>query len=40
MSCNTDCGPPPLEKKTGALIETAFCIAVARTLLMSPWLSF
>ncbi len=40
MSCSNDCGPPPLEKNTGALIETAFFMAVARTSLMSPWLSF
>ena len=40
VSCSSDCGPPPLEKNTGALMETAFFMAVARTSLMSPWLSF
>ena len=40
VSCSVDCGPPPLAKKTGALMETALLSAVARTSLMSPWLSF
>ncbi len=40
VSCSVDCGPPPLEKKTGALMDTALLSAVARTSLMSPWLSF
>ena len=40
VSVMVDCGPPLLEKKTGALMETAFCIAFARIPLMSPWDSF
>ena len=40
VSCSVDCGPPPLAKNTGALMETALFIAAAMTSLTSPWLSF